>query len=181
MARIIIGSWSDHSINEAQGPIAAHTKLGWVLSGPVCLACVENQQRTNLVTAHVLKCATDQVSYDGYQGELKNFWDLESLGVKPPSVFEEKLLYKGDYYEVSLLWKATNPPLPENYASSLRRLQGLLNRLREKPDILKEYDSVITDQIESGIVEVVNEETKPDVVDYIPHHAVIRRDKSPQS
>ena len=33
------------------------------------------------------------------------------------------------------------------------------------------YDSVIKDQIEGGIAEVVNEETKPDVV---------RRDKSPQ-
>ena len=58
------------------------------------------------------------------------------------------------------MWKATHPPLPENYELSLRRLQGLLSRLREKP----EYDSVIKDQIERGIVEVVNEETKPDVV-----------------
>ena len=72
------------------------------------------------------------------------------------------------------MWKATHPPLPENYELSLRRLQGLLSRLREKP----EYDSVIKDQIERGIVEVVNEETKPDVVHYIPHYAVIRRDKS---
>ena len=87
--------------------------------------------------------------------------------MKPPSVYEEfveKLLYKGNHYEVSLPWKATHPPLPENYELSLRRLQGLLSRLREKPDILKEYDSVIKDQIERGIVEVVNEETKRDVV-----------------
>ena len=42
----------------------------------------------------------------------------------------------------------------------------------------KEYDSVIKDQIERGIVEVVNEETKPDIVHYIPHHAAIRRDKT---
>ena len=107
-----------HTIKGAQGPTAVHTKLGWVLSGPVCLGSVENQQRSNLVTTHVLKCATDQVSYDGLQGELKKFWDLESLGLKPPSVYEkfvEKLLYKGDHYEVSLPWKATHPPLPENY------------------------------------------------------------------
>ena len=51
------------------------------------------------MTTHVLTCATDQVSYDGLQGELKKFWDLESLGVRLPSVFEEfveKLLYKGE-------------------------------------------------------------------------------------
>ena len=39
-------------------------------------------------------------------------------------------------------------------------------------------DSVIMNQIERGIVEVVNEEIKPGVAHYIPHHAVIRRDKS---
>ena len=66
--------------------------------------------------------------------------------------FVEKLLYTGDHYDVSLPWKATHPPLPENYELSLQRLQGLLSRLREKPDILEEYDSVIKDQIERGIV-----------------------------
>ena len=86
----------------------------------------------------------------------------------------KSLLYKGDHYEVSLPWKATHPPFPENYELSLRRWQGLLSRLREKPDILKEYDSVIKDQIERGVVEVEDEETKPDVVHYIPHLAIIR-------
>ena len=71
-----------HTIKGAQGPAAVHSKLGWVLSGSVSLGSVENQQRSNLVTIHVLKCATDQVSYDGLRGELKKFWDLESLGVK---------------------------------------------------------------------------------------------------
>ena len=56
--------------------------------------------------------------------------------------FVEKLLYKGDQYEVSLPWKATHPPLPENFELTLQRFQGLLSRLREKPEILKEYDSV---------------------------------------
>ena len=41
------------------------------------------------MTTHVLKFATDQVSYYGLQGELKKFWDLKSLDVKPPSVYEE--------------------------------------------------------------------------------------------
>ena len=85
------------------------------------------------MTTYVFKCATYQVSYDGLQGELKKFWDLVSLGVKPPSVYEEfveKLLYKGDQYEVNLPWKATHIPLPENYELSLQRLQSLLSRLQ---------------------------------------------------
>ena len=37
-----------------------------------------------------------------------------------------------------------------NYELSLRRLQGSV--AESKPDILKEYDSVIKDQIERGIL-----------------------------
>ena len=57
-------------------------------------------------------------------------------------------------------------------------MQGLLSRLREKPDILKEYDSVIKDQIERGIVEVVMDDIMLGFFIHIPYHVVIRRDKS---
>ena len=55
-----------------------------------------------------------------------------------------------------------------------------LNRLHKEPEVLKEYDSVIKEQIERGIVEVADTEARPGTnpVHYIPHHAVIRRDKS---
>ena len=57
-------------------------------------------------------------------------------------------------------------------------MQGLLSRLREKPDTLKEYDGVINDQIERGIVEVVMDDIMLGFFIHIPYHAVIRRDKS---
>ena len=38
---------------------------------------------------------------------------------------------------------------------------------------MTEYDNVIKDQIERGTVEVVNEESRADLVYYIPHHGVI--------
>ena len=149
---ILIGSdhyWNlvtGHTIRGSQGPTAVHTKLGWVLSGPVGSGHAEDLQRNNLVTTHVLNCATEPVSYEGLEGELKKFWDLESLGIKPPSVYEEfleKLTYNGDHYEVHLPWKATHPPLPDNYELSERRLRSLLNRLRKEPDVMKEYDGDI--------------------------------------
>ena len=57
-------------------------------------------------------------------------------------------------------------------------MQGLLSRLCEKPDTLKEYDGVINDQIERGIVEVVMDDIMLGFFIHIPYHAVIRRDKS---
>ena len=59
----------------------------------------------------------------------------------------------------------------------MKRLKGLLGRLNQEPDVRKEYD---TDTAEQGIVEPVEDQAHVDVdgVHYLPHHAVIRRDKA---
>lgn len=70
-------------------------------------------------------------------------------------------------------------PLPDNYHLSLSRLWGLLRRLKHNPTILQEYDRVIKDQLMKGIVEPVPVETpSPNQLHYLPHHAVVRSDKS---
>ena len=84
-----------------------------------------------------------------------------------------------DGTKVSLPWKEFHEPLPDNYQLSLKRLQGLLCRLRQDPAILKEYDRTIKDQLEKGIIETVQVgEPTSDRVHYLPHHAVVRRDKT---
>ena len=54
-----------------------------------------------------------------------------------------------------------------------------MNRLKEEQNVLLEYDAVIREQIKNGIVEEVSEPKSGEVgrVHYLPHHAVIRRDK----
>ena len=65
-----------------------------------------------------------------------------------------------------------------NRELSLKRLYGLLHRLKQDPEVLSEYDAIIRDQLEKGIVERVQSmEGEPDKIHYLPHHAVIRRDK----
>jgi len=70
--------------------------------------------------------------------------------------------------------------LPDNYELSLKRLKSLICRLQQDPDILKEYHSVIQDQLRKGIVEMVEEShiSESGRVHYLPHHAVIRKDKT---
>ena len=58
-------------------------------------------------------------------------------------------------YPVSLPWKEFHDPLPDNYQLSVIQLRGLLYRLKQHPIILKEYDHVVQDQLEKGIVEAV--------------------------
>lgn len=45
--------------------------------------------------------------------------------------------------------------------------------------MLSEYDAIIQDQLEKGIVERVQPtEKEPDKVHYLPHNAIIRYDKN---
>ena len=68
--------------------------------------------------------------------------------------------------------------MPDNFENCVARLSSQLKRLRKDPEILKEYDSIIQDQLQSGIIEQVDCAKRPDVgrVHYLPHHGVVRRD-----
>ena len=80
---------------------------------------------------------------------------------------------------MSLLWKDPHPPLPDNQLS-LKRLQGLLQRLRHDCKILLKYDSIIKEQERLGIIEKVElseDEPPGDKIHYLPHHVVVCQDK----
>ena len=106
------------------GPTAMNTKLGWVLSGPVESSTVKNEPVTNLACTHVLKCAANSLMDGaGLDHEMKKFWELESLGIRPEetSVYEDftnTITHKDGRYEVRLPWKHSHPLLPDNYKAS---------------------------------------------------------------
>ena len=108
------------------GPTAIYTKSGWVLSGPTTNGST-SWHSANLVTTHVMKA---DVQFEVLNDRLKSFWELEALGIQEPekAVYEEftnTITFLGDRYEVSLPWKPSHNPLPDNYNLSLRRLTGL--------------------------------------------------------
>ena len=167
----------------SSGPIAIHTKLGWVLSGPTNSMDLP-ESSVNLVTTHVLRVDSQECENRGLEEGLRSFWELESLGISSPEKtlyedFSKSVTFRDGRYEVSLPWREVHEPLPDNYQLSLGRLRSLLHRLKQTPDIFQEYNKVIQDQIERGIVEPVNDSTtSSSKVHYLPHHAVIRKDKS---
>ena len=55
-------------------------------------------------------------------------------------------------------------------------MKGQLNRLKREPELLREYDTIIREQVETGVVEEVAELDKVDKVHYLPHQAVVRKD-----
>ena len=56
------------------------------------------------------------------------------------------------WYGTGLPWKANCPPIPNNLEGSLHRLHTLVWKMR-KSDLLDEYDTVIREQLEEGVVE----------------------------
>ena len=166
------------------GPVAVHTRLGWVLSGPIP-KMKRSKSSTNLLTTHTLHVGTALNETETLNETLHSFWELESLGIKQPdqcvlTEFEEKIKLKNGRYQVLLPWKDVHPPLPDNYQLALKRLRGLQHRLLQQPVLLKEYDAIIQDQVKQGVVEVITDPTPTDgrAVHYLPHQAVVRQDKA---
>ena len=141
------------------GPVALHTRFGWVLSGPTAAASQE-MSAVNLITTHTLRVGGDPDSLKKLDDRLHSFWNLESLGVRVEEdplleEFNNSIHFQEGRYEVSLPWRESHAPLPTNYQLAAKRLQGLHRRLRQDPAILQEYNKIIQDQVKKGIVQVV--------------------------
>ena len=88
----------------------------------------------------------------------------------------------GQRYKIELPWKNDCLPIPDNYNLCYIRLKSMhFNLSLKTSDVLQEYDHIIEEQLAAGIIEKVQdqvpeEETKENV-HYLPHNAVLRRDR----
>jgi len=106
---------------------------------------------------------------------------LDVLGLTDTSVndqdvvyseFKEQLICHPDgHYETGLPWKGSHPLLPTNKSGSLKTLHQLIRRLKHTSSY-DQYNAIIQEQKEEGIVESVPAEPKGTEF-YIPHRAVV--------
>ena len=112
---------------------------------------------------------------------VKRFWDLEAIGITSNEhtvheAFKHSITHDGERYTVHLPWREMHPALPDGYHLSKKRLESTFRKSKKSPEILKEYDAVIQDQLKRSIVErVVYTNDIPGEVHYLPHHPVIRQ------
>ena len=190
---ILIGSdqiWNfinGSTMRGQSGPIALESKLGYILSGQVeNVPRRINDSSVNLAVTHVLKAiatveSSDTLCTQTLDNKTKEFFDLETIGIKPneTSVYEDfldSIKFDGQKYVVKLPFRESSPLLPDNYQLSAKRLNSMLSRLRKQPELLKEYDEIVRDQTEKGILEDVdpNAPTVVSKTHYLAHHPVIR-------
>ena len=131
------------------------------------------------------------VRIDPVTDSLKQFWELESIGIvdkgdahmslegeESVKHFNEGLKFDGERYEVPLLWKRDAPPLKSNYLQTVKRLEGVERQLRRNAEKANAYKADINQYVEKGFaVEVKEAADGNEKVRYLPHHAVFREDK----
>ena len=161
--------------NCEESPVAIGTHYGWALSGPVEHIQDSLQTSVNLVITSALRTYTKPVVIDYYDSvshadsimekKVDDLFNLEAIGISEiDSVhesFTKDIKFVDGHYVVSLPWRQHHDILPDNY------------------ELLREYDRVIQEQSQMGIIE----EVKPtlinhmkDRVHYFSHHAVVRKE-----
>ena len=140
--------------------------------------------------SHSASSQPDQLS-----GMFKKFWDTELIGIQDTSndqeakdvPFLQDIQFEGGRYLVKLPWKDNHPDVPDHFNLCFNRLKYLQQKLLKMPEVLKEYHSVIQEQLANGIVEPVLGETgispgnsslNKMLFHYLPHHAVICQDEA---
>ena len=70
--------------------------------------------------------------------------------------------------------------MSDNYVQSYNRLQSLATRLKKEPELLAQYDQIIQEQLQSGIIEKVpdSELSNHEDAHFLPHHGVLRSDRT---
>ena len=89
---------------------------------------------------------------------LQRFWNVELLGILDEkreyqsTMFLQTILFNNNQYKVGLPWKEGHPDVPNHFNVCLNRLRLLHRRLLGTPELLKEYDRIIQEQLSKGIV-----------------------------
>ena len=179
---------SGEVIKGSLGPVATSSKFGWLLSGPIS-SCEAENACSNVVTSFVVDVlpqkenATNEVQE--IVDSLNQLWKHEASGLSPiesdeharkkPLVIQEK----EGRYEVSLPWKENIcAPLDSDLDMCRSRLTSLYSKLKLKPDLLKQYDDVFKEQLDSGVIErVPPEEEEREGAHFLCHFGVIRSDR----
>ena len=172
-------------------PIALKSKFGYILSGPINFPSSKNS--STLVT-HALKCQTEFIDQNVLLNkELETFWQQETyVDTKSDNdvnfdvhvEFQRNLKFNKieNRYEVKLPFRDDHDLLPDNYSHCVERFNSLKRKLSHDSQLFAEYNQIFIDQLASGIIEAVPEDSSNIITagqsHYLPHRPVVRTDKT---
>ncbi|GFX04669.1 uncharacterized protein TNCV_1912141 [Trichonephila clavipes] len=162
--------------SENSNLIFQNTVFGFVASGSNSFADTEARVHCGLIKGDLNQT-------------LKMFWELENVDVEKPK--NEEAIFCEDHflkthsrdeegrYVVKMPLKNEPNCLGESRDIALKRLNALWTRLIRDPQYLKLYRDFIHEYDQLGhMKEVVTEHDNSEVAYYMPHHGVLRPEKS---
>ncbi|XP_073942463.1 uncharacterized protein [Choristoneura fumiferana] len=165
------------------------TDFGWLISGNYH----EEQEGSTLSIVTYCQCHEPGCPYFSEPDlplrtiDMKFLWALESIGItdSPKTTREEEAVkhfnstveYSNGRYEVKWPWIEFPPELPTNFGLAYGRLKSLLRRSND--ETIKEYQDILKEQLEAGIIEIVESRPRNEnvPVHYLPHHIVQQNGK----
>lgn len=156
------------------GLTAIETYLGWTIMGEV-----PSDGSDGL--------ATQTVSMMQRETCISDLWNLDIIGIKDPVTeksrrdhdevmqrFVETITTNDEgRYEVKLPWVETHPALPTNFDLAEKRFLTTTRRLKTS-DMYMDYDRVLQDWREEGIIELVPANERENRSHYLPHRGVVK-------
>ncbi|EYB84716.1 hypothetical protein Y032_0311g2141 [Ancylostoma ceylanicum] len=163
------------------GLILSHTRFGPVISG------LTNPESTDVASVALSSNTIMDVDSVGTDELVRRLFGLDTVGLQDPAgasvdaqvieqFYRTVRVINGSIY-VKFPWKSDHPPLADNKALALRRLENQYDKLHATPSAWKEYCQTFDQQLQSGIIEDVTDipATGPNIY-YIPHQAVYKED-----
>jgi len=165
-------------------PIARRTPLGWLCFGPAI--CQEAQRNQHSLLA---------VETTDLQTLVRNFWDLEAVGMQPTSseymspdermaeeATSQRLHHSKGRFEMGVPWiDGEKPKVVSNRVQAESRLHSLFRSLQRRPTVQLRYAKVLDDYLQKSYIRILStEEVDKCGADqwYLPHFPVIREDKA---
>lgn len=183
---ILIGQKNYHLVmprtfvEEGAGPIASKSKLGWAIHGPNEISVTEN------FSFHVCQSTS---SDDDLHSLVKENFKLDEAGLynraevfsredkQAMEIMKSSLKFNGDRYQLPLLWKNEDTPLPESKRNAMKRLECLERKLDKNEKFAEQYCLKINEYVEKGYAKIVEDSDPSKKVWYLPHFGVYNINK----
>ena len=164
-------------ITFADGLLLLDSQVGFVCAGKSSPASNRYEHQSLLFSSEPIDPQLD----------LERFWSIEDLcSSRNPSdddfiaesQFEEDVQFRDGRYVVQWPWKTGEFDLRDDFGLAHGRLRSLLHRLHGQPEVLTKYNDILLEQKNMGIIEEVQDEDEDTLKHYLPHHCVVKPDKT---
>ena len=139
--------------------VAVESVFRWMICGPTSKTKAnKHTTTTNYTVSHTMRINTKILN-----SQLTKFWEVESSGTFEKGTFNSKtftdqLKFDGKNYVTKLPFKNTDDGRPDNYQITL----------------LTDYNEIIKNYLENGIIEKDDALGEPGLTTYLPHRPVVK-------